>query len=39
LSHSTSLFFVLGVFEIRFYELFAQAGFEHNPSDLCFMKS
>jgi hypothetical protein len=28
LSHSTSPFFVTGFFEIRFYELFAQAGFK-----------
>jgi hypothetical protein len=28
LSHFTSLFFVLGIFETRSHELFAQAGFK-----------
>jgi hypothetical protein len=32
LSHSTSIFFVKGVFEIGSYELFAWAGFEQRSS-------
>jgi hypothetical protein len=28
LSHSTNPFFVLGIFEIGFHELFARAGFK-----------
>jgi hypothetical protein len=35
LSHSTSPF--LGFFEIGFHKLFAQAGFECNPPELCFL--
>jgi hypothetical protein len=39
LSHSTSPFFVLDVFKIGSCKLFAQAGFEPNPPDLCLLSS
>jgi hypothetical protein len=41
LSHSTSLdhFFVLSIFEIGSHELFAWAGFEPDPPDLCLLSS
>jgi hypothetical protein len=39
LSHSTSPFFVTGFFEIGSCELFALAGSNHDPPDLCLLSS
>jgi hypothetical protein len=38
-SHFTSPVLVLGIFKIRSHELFAWAGFKHDPSDLCLPSS
>jgi hypothetical protein len=32
-------FFVVGFFQEGSHKLFAQAGFEHDPPDLCFLNS
>jgi hypothetical protein len=39
MSHYASPFFVMGVFEIGFPELFALVGFELQSPDLCLLSS
>jgi hypothetical protein len=39
LNHSASPFFVMDFFEVGAQELFAWAGFELDPPDLCFLSS